>query len=278
VSRSDLFVFLHVHKTAGTTFGANLMENFRDEECLPLYARRIGLELTDGMTSQGWDAEKIEAYVAALARPEVRLVHGHMVYWGVHEPFGPSRRPYYLTFLRDPVERVISLYYYHLRGAGVWHREIADNGWSIEEWLERSRMLWRRDGQVRQLLWHAHGEVLRDDALTAAHLEEAQRLLGRFDFVGTTETFEQAALTLYGRLGLRRFHDERVVNATPHKEDVPEDVRRLIAEWNRLDVELYRFACRHRLRMPGLHRPRSWLHRNAARARRKLAIRLSGAA
>lgn len=240
--KSDLYVFLHLHKTAGMTFLANVRRNFEEDEYLRLYAGSVGLKLDDHASDQGWDRAAIEEYVRSHASPRIRLVYGHMVYSGIHEYFGDDRVPFYMTFLRDPVERVISLYAYHLRFGGAWHQELVENPWSIEEWLEQSSMLWRSDGQVRQLLWHAHGEALQDQALTRAHLDDAKRLLERFAFVGTTETFEQDAAYLYAKLGLRRFHGEPVVNATPDKDDVPAGVRAQIAERNRLDGELYEFA------------------------------------
>jgi hypothetical protein len=269
--KSRLYIVVHLHKTAGTTFLRNLRANFEEDECLRVYAEPAGLTLEEDALDQGWDRAKIEQYVAACASSKVRLVYGHMVYSGIHEHFIPDRVPFYMTFLRDPVERVISLYAYHRQFGGVWHRELAAHAWSLEEWLERSTMLWRSDGQLRQLLWHAHGEVLREGEVTRAHLEEGKRLLERFAFVGTTETFEQDAAYLYGKLGLRRFHDERVVNATPEKENVSSGVRRLIADRNRLDIELYEFAKAQRERFIRSHRLDFWWQVKKTTVRRAVA-------
>ena len=100
--------------------------------------------------------------------------------------------------------------------------------------------------QKSRMLWRAHGAALRDEALTEDHLREAKRLLEQFDFVGTTETFEEDSTYLYGRLGLQRFHDRSVVNAGPPRATVSEASRRLIGEYNALDRELYEFAKRRR--------------------------------
>ena len=56
----DLWVFLHVHKTAGMTFLANLFQNLTEGESLPVYARPMGLHLTPEMTDQGWDARRVD--------------------------------------------------------------------------------------------------------------------------------------------------------------------------------------------------------------------------
>jgi hypothetical protein len=236
-----LYVFLHVHKAAGNTFLANMLPNFERAATLPVYARPVGLVIDSG-SPHGWDRAVVDRYVREHDRPGMRLVYGHMAYWGIHETLGSARDPFYLTFLRDPVERVISLYQYHRRFGGNWHQEIARNGWSIEEWLEGSEMLWRSNGQIRQLLWHACPEVLRHETVTEDHLEQAKAILRRFGFVGTTEAFDRDAPYLYGLLGARRFHEQEVVNASPDKVDAGTAARARIAELNRLDLELYAFA------------------------------------
>jgi hypothetical protein len=241
-----LFVFLHVHKTAGSTFLANVLRNFAELECVPLYAGPAGLSIDGESPRQGWEAERIDAFLRESVQPYVRLVYGHMAYWGVHETFGAAHPPYYATFLRDPVERVISLYSYTRAFGAHWHNEIVENDWSLEEWLERSSMLWRANGQVRQLLWHEHPEVLEEETLTEAHLAAAAAMLDRYDFVGTTETFARDSRFLYDQIGVFRYHDQEVVRATPDKEDASGAVREHIAQMNELDVRLYELASTRR--------------------------------
>lgn len=238
-----LVVFLHMHKTAGNSLLANLLADGDEErESLPVYARPAGLVVGRDAPRQGWDAAQVARYVAAHAVRDVRIVYGHMVYRGIHELFAPARTPYHATFLRDPVERVISLYQYHRRWGGDWHREIAENDWSLEQWLEHSKMPWRSDGQLRQLLWHSHPEVLEQEELEERHLEAGKEVLARFAFVGTTERFESDSRSLYAELGLRTFDLGIVRRITPDKQPVAEPTRQLIAQRNRLDLELYSFA------------------------------------
>jgi Sulfotransferase family len=166
-----------------------------------------------------------------------------MAYYGVHELVPGTAEPRYIVFLRDPVERVISLYFYlKYTSTNYWHREIVNHDWTIEDWLAHSEALWMHNGQLRHLLLGSYDEVERERTLTADHLVEGKRRLGQFWFVGLTEAFAPDARYLYGKLDFRRFHPRVVVNATPKKDVVSPAVREQIIAYNELDMELYEYG------------------------------------
>jgi hypothetical protein len=241
-----LFIALHIYKTAGQTLGSNFRKNFRTGEWLPMYAGPIGLDKTVGTANPGWDGEQVRDYVAKYATSKTKCISGHMAYFGIHNLVDSDREPLYIVFLRDPVERVASLYYYlknkSTKTTNYWYREIAEENWSIEEWLENSKALWITNGQLRQLLLDSYDEVLTEPNLRREHLEEGKRRLQQFWFVGLTETFHEDSHYVYGKLGFWRFHSETMVNITPGKKKVSSRTRDLIAERNTLDIELYQFA------------------------------------
>ena len=82
-------------------------------------------------------------------RERIIVLKGHL-YFGLHE-FLP-RPSTYITILRDPVDRVISNYYYVLRTPSHYlHHEIRSQGMSLREYL-RSEMNPQLDNAQRRLL------------------------------------------------------------------------------------------------------------------------------
>jgi hypothetical protein len=239
---AEIYVILHMYKAAGTTLFANLRRGFGPKQLLPMYVEPIGLDVDKRLGSRanpGWIADPVQQYVARNVTSRTRCLCGHMAYCGVHEAINPPRAARYVTFLRDPVERTISLYYYLRSTTNYWHRELVEADWSLDEWLEKSQALWMLDGQVRQLLLGTYAEVSTAREIGRPHLEEAKRRLRQFWYVGLAETFADDADYLFGKMRFYRFSPKPVHNATPEKAEVSSQTRRLIARHNQLDLELY---------------------------------------
>jgi hypothetical protein len=239
----NLYIVLHIYKTAGQTLRHNFQANFRGDAWLPMYVGPIGLDESVGSGNPGWDVERINRYVVQKVTDRMRCIFGHMAYFGMHELVSASVTPRYITFLREPVDRCVSFYYFlKNKSQNVWHNEIVERNWSLEEWFEKTKALWRYNGQLRQILLGSYEEVLTEPELTREHLEEAKRRLQQFWYVGLTEHFNEDSHYLYGRLGFWRYCGGAVINATPSKGEVSPATRQLIAERNALDLELYEYA------------------------------------
>lgn len=252
----DLYLVLHLPKTAGSTLHANFRPNFKKSEWLPLSPSVDGLQ-RDAAAIKG----AVDREIARFGTPRTRCAFGHWVYWGVHEGVRPDARPRYITFLRDPVERCISLFgYIKTRPDSRAHDSITRNRWSIGEWLVSGGNPELFNGQLRRVLFDGSNDVLLEPNLTRDHLEAAKERLRAFWFVGLTETFESDALFLYGSLNFWCLLPPRVVNATPHKAVVSPEERHALAAANRLDLELFEFARQ-------LHS--DWLRDNASEVRKQ---------
>lgn len=91
-------IFLHIPKCAGTTFLLILNHQYhklKSFDIKPITPDKINLDLLPKMTYE--------------ERREINILKGHLVY-GIHEYLiGKSA---YVTFLRHPVERIVSLYHF----------------------------------------------------------------------------------------------------------------------------------------------------------------------
>ncbi|MGH7506252.1 MAG: hypothetical protein ACRELX_11400, partial [Longimicrobiales bacterium] len=173
-------------------------------------------------------------------RRQFRLISGHYVF-GLHESI-PGGRCAYLTFVRDPVERVISLYYHAKQHADhAMHTLIRDEGVSLAAMLDGDlNSLELRNSQTRHLAGLQLDEFLAADP--AEVLVQAKRNVDEhFVVAGVMERFEASVVLAAHRLDWGTVHYQRV-NVGRVAGDRPEDapaVRRLIEDANTLDRQLY---------------------------------------
>jgi hypothetical protein len=229
----SLIAFVHVERTAGATV-SSVFENafsspavrqagdyFRDPDAS---AARLGQP-----PKRGWEAWR---------RGGGRAVVGHVPY-GLFRKYMPSD-PRYVTFLREPVDRVLSHYHGLLQRQGGPDDQPGPTADSLEEALVEMRLPQLNNLATRYLC----GDPSPLGELPASAVEDAKTNLREFVFVGLQERFDESLVLLARTLGLQ-IHPCVSANINvdrPGVDDVPDEERELILEHNRLDVELYAFA------------------------------------
>jgi hypothetical protein len=206
--------------------------------------------------------------IPAAVRDRARLIWGHL-------PFGVHRhvpRPCdYVTILREPVSRVISVYKHILKKTNhELHRQVVENRMRLEDYVESGIDSGQTDNsQTRQLSGRQFGVIERDT------LEEAKNNLKRFVVVGLTERVEETFVLLRRSLEVR-FMTYVTRNVSPPLA-VSGGAIDLIRERNELDTELYRHA---KLLLSEQIGAQGWAFQAEARLYRALrpASRLAGKA
>lgn len=227
--RSDetCLVFLHIPKAAGTSLCSLLVRNYPSRETIHLDI----LGFPESPNPRPFDEEMEK--IPLEKRSKLRLLWGHMGY-GVHKQI--PRRCEYITVLREPIGRVISVYKYVVSNPShVLHDYVVGQQVGLEEYVESGiDENQTENSQTRQLSGRQFG------ALDREALAEAKRNLEDFLVVGLTERFEETIVVLRRILKLRLpFYVTRNVSGPL---DVSERAAQLILERNRLDLDLYRFA------------------------------------
>lgn len=213
-------IFLHIPKTGGRSLQKILLRNFKDKEVI-----------TDGHEK----LEKIKSWPDE-SRRKIRYIQGHFIY-GVHELF--SQESTYITMLRDPVERVISHYYYIRRSPNhPLHATLRDENIDLVGYINSGVCGEVQNDQTRLVAGVPRDSgVAPDDMLRMAK----ENIEGKFILAGVIEKFDESLMLLKKELGLGNiFYGVR--NQTigrPLKEQVPAETLDLIKESNRLDIALY---------------------------------------
>ena len=222
-SAAEAIIFLHLPKTAGTTLNRLIEWEYPLRE---MYS-------VDPVLYE-WSAARLRKLSQRRLR-KTRMFKGHMLF-GLHEVLPQPAS--YITVLRDPVERVLSAFYF-MRSYKLHplYWKLRNEKWTIEEFAQR----YPRNNVQCNIIANAHYHTL----CTQEVLDRAiEHLNNHFSVVGLSERFEESLALLKLRFGwqLKSYSSFNVTRARPKKGDLPQATLDLIAEKNRFDINLYQHA------------------------------------
>lgn len=239
-------IFLHIPKAAGTTFSRIIQRQYP--------ARHTYTILPTAGHYSGTFADLKRLPLSR--RASLRLLKGHM-------PFGYHRflpGPFsYITFLREPVERVLS-HYAHARRDPEHNLYPYMSKMSLKEALTRRIYVAEAFDNFQTRLisgaWHDVPFGALDDSV----LEEAKENLRCHFAMGLVERFDESLLLLRQQFGWRAVfytrHNTAARNDRSALDAVDHETLELIRRHNRLDRQLYEFAaerCERRIAGAGPH-------------------------
>ncbi len=237
-NHTPVYIFLHMPKSAGTTFRVHVENNLEKDEVLPLYVNNDRRFL---------ERDYVHDYIRSLPderKAKLKLIYGHEAYFGIHRLLG--REGKYFTFLRDPLPRTISWYNY-CRQNNSWNDEIIekyiDKGATptLKQWLQYTPWVWNEAiGYFAD-----YGYCQRKASYKPGDLDE---LLNKFFFIGLTDTFDDDALFIYNLLGVHQhFFKTQNVSKQYFKQDNKEDIADIVSTKNQYDFALYKKAVDYHL-------------------------------
>lgn len=236
--------FLHIPKTAGTTFRVLLENQFHMDAICPAY---------EFFQIKQYSQEQLARF---------RLFRGHM---GYNLANYLQEKPRTLVMLRDPMERAISHFEYICRDpAHPKHRIIHERKLGLKEYLldpvlsaevtnaqvrplahmaERSLLQELLDNSDSQenfaRAWrHRNGVLPADDEL----LDVALQRLESMAFVGITEDLERGMELAAWLLGTKPQQQQQSLNINPRRtplEDLPAETLDILRRVTALDARLY---------------------------------------
>ncbi len=221
-------IFIHIPKAAGSTLRAIIQNQYKRHVMYAIDGRRV--------------KESVEEFkILPLShREKIRVLLGHMLF-GLHEYI--PRPSTYITILRDPVERVISNYYYVLRKpAHRMHDEVTSQKMTLKEYVESKINTQLNNGQTRVI--SGINDVLFGKCTNEMFERAKKNIENHFSVVGLTERFDETLILLQRVLAWRRpfYIMKNVTKNRPVKENISEDTLNTIEYYNKLDIALYKFA------------------------------------
>lgn len=163
----------------------------------------------------------------------LKCVYGHFRY-GIHTYF--PRKPVYITMLRDPMDRILSMYYFiRSRPQNKLYPKVKNMSFTEYVMSPDSRIqVPLRNHQTRMI----SGE--RDPNLQKAK----QNITNHFAVVGTMEMYPESVFMIKKALGWKHivYTKQNVNKGRPKNTLVPNDVKARIHKNNSLDYQLYAYA------------------------------------
>lgn len=226
LQNNEALIFVHLMKTGGTTLSQLIREHYPKERIFHFVPKK------DGQTLH--DLEQMDR----SQRERLQFVHGHAKF-GFHQHLSQPAR--YITMLREPVSRIISLYYFIHQNPT---REMPPEKHcpTLASYLD-TRLKALDNRQTRAIAGPTAARVPFGE-VTPEILEMAKKNLETFLMVGVTERFDESVIVLKHALDLKNILYTRV-NANSNKPKIdqidPADIERIKA-YNAYDLELYAYV------------------------------------
>jgi hypothetical protein len=160
--------------------------------------------------------------------------------------------PNYLTFVRHPLDRVVSLYYQLSKPESPFFQQILD-GLTLADMVE-SRITEMTNNHVIRVIAGVppkSGELVLDEVF----LEQAKANIRKdFFFVGAVETIQSDFSTLASYLSWRRRSVPHTNVSKPRIGEIEGRTKQLILDYNQLDVKLFQWIQEHKAELNGSSR------------------------
>lgn len=161
---------------------------------------------------------------------QLKCVGGHC-WFGVHQNFSKPFK--YFTMLRNPLERVISEYYYILERPN--HKAFSEvKTLSLSDFIQHFPVK-SSNQQTRRLSGLIHKPDLDLAKFNLTH---------HFEVAGIAEMFNESVYLMKKVFGWNdiEYQKANVTKTRPSMKEIPSDILKELEDRNQMDIELYEFA------------------------------------
>jgi hypothetical protein len=233
-NKDSALIFIHIPKTGGSTLDKIIERQYPPPAIYALDRERVREAVAHFKT------------VPPQEKSHIRCLTGHIPF-GLHQYL--TQPATYMTMLREPIDRLISHYYFVKRFPKHYlYQQVTSTNMDLAEYISSGISSELNNGQVRLLSGvETVDTVFGHEPVTREILERAKNNLRQyFVGVGLCERFDESLLLLSHRMGWKHIYyaRENITFARPAKRDIPRQTLQVIEKYNEFDLELYEFAAR----------------------------------
>ena len=222
-------IFLHMPKAGGTTLRHIFYDQYKYLNENEIYTINRTKE-----TSLFHNIDKNE-------KQKIKLLIGHMPF-GLHNNLNNNFN--YITFLRNPIERVISAYFYNKENeSSDVFEQINSKNLSLYDYLLNNIEPWSMNAMTKHL-YGCNEQQFKENCTENMFNEAINNLNSHFLFTGIVEEFNKSLIILKEKLNWTNpyYKSLNITKNKISKSEIDSNVIKLITELNFFDMKLYNFA------------------------------------
>ena len=228
-----ILIFIHIPKTAGTALKTIIKRQFPRDSVVNIYGHKPNsIDVATFKNMEKKEKEKIKCLI------------GHFQF-GLHQ-YLPQPATY-ITMFRNPVDRIISSYYYIIRSPShCLYKKIIGSKMSLKDFVSSDttmRLLNLQTKFIGKIGNERH--TVNDKFVSGDILEIAKNNIVKNNIIfGVTEKFDESVSLFKQLLGWQNifYVKKNVTDKRLATKAISKRVRRIIEEKNELDLELYEFV------------------------------------
>jgi hypothetical protein len=216
-------IFLHVAKTAGSSFREELAERFQPSENVFVDFSKIELPMDGEKYASILNGNLQELNDRRMAR--CRMVSGHFTYSQIvaKQNLAQGRL---VTFIRHPISRLVSFYKYHCSSAHPDNAAFEKNYPTFRHFVQDPD---NTNGICRQLT----------PGIVSNGTDAAEWIKRNYYWVGIQENYVASVKLLFAMSGMRFSPRHSIRVSDSSYTDVDADDIRLAEQLNTVDLEMY---------------------------------------
>jgi hypothetical protein len=246
-AKESMWFFLHIPKTAGSSFGAELAIHAAPHRSFVIGGPDQTLTHHQKVTLA------VDKLIETMVQEPVRAAQGHIPWQQTQRILAARPGTRVFSFLRDPEARVISAYRYQRTRMHSQHKDFIAQFPTLQSYIESPES----QNMMSIFLW-GEREFPSPDELV-------QHVRMNFTFIGLVEMYLLSYASIFAMMGNPDARPTEYKRKTPDTREtevsITPELREMIRETNRLDQTVYDYVSgvlgRHRDALRAAQRPKA---------------------